>query len=181
MLDFVFRWFLERSRVNMISELYSSKLILTLKMVFSSSDGGMWRVACFQGIWKRRWSGLIHCKPGNLPLFTWTNNQGFRRILRGWKLMVKTLGTLGGRLEVQRLNGRWSHSVHKLAIELSLISGWLQIDHRSFNLKAAWLHSELTSIRIFMCSLRKSDSEVLASLNDTLGSTKLNWLHTSID
>lgn len=43
---------------------------LTLKMVNSSSDAGKCRVACFQGIWKRRWSWLIHCRPGYLPLFT---------------------------------------------------------------------------------------------------------------
>lgn len=43
---------------------------LTLKMVVSSSDAGVCLVACFQGIWKSRWSGLIHCRPGNLPLFT---------------------------------------------------------------------------------------------------------------
>lgn len=67
----------------------------TLKIVFSSSDIGVWRVACFQGIWKSRWSGLSQCRPGYVPLFTWANNQGFRRILRGWMLMMWRLGALG--------------------------------------------------------------------------------------
>lgn len=66
---------------------------LTLKMVTSSWDAGVWRVACFQGIWKRRWSWLTHCSPGYLPLLTCASNQGFRRILRGWKLMVRTCGS----------------------------------------------------------------------------------------
>ncbi|TNN24582.1 hypothetical protein EYF80_065293 [Liparis tanakae] len=46
-------------------------------MVFSSSDAGVWRVACFQGIWKSRCSELSHCRPGYLLLFTCANNQGF--------------------------------------------------------------------------------------------------------
>lgn len=69
---------------------------LTLKMVFSSSEVGRCLVACLQGIWKIRWSGLSHCKPGYLPLFTWVNSQGFRRILRGCTLIMGQGTTQGG-------------------------------------------------------------------------------------
>ncbi len=92
--QFIFLWGLR-------SVLRCLRVNLTLKMVFSSSDVGVCRVACFQGIWNSRWSGLSHCRPGYLPLFTWANNQGFRRILRGWTLMARGLEALGvdGRLE----------------------------------------------------------------------------------
>lgn len=82
----------------------------TLKIVFSSSDTGVWRVACFQGIWKRRWSELSHWRPGYLPVFTWASNQGFSRILRGWMLMADGLRTVGWteHVELWELVGVWS-------------------------------------------------------------------------
>lgn len=73
----------QRFHLKVFDVLKVKVVVLTLKMVSSSSCCGVCRVACFHGILKRMASRSIHPRPGYRPLSTWATSQGFSRTRRG--------------------------------------------------------------------------------------------------
>lgn len=90
--------------LNLWPAVWSFRYRFTLKMVFSSSAVGRWRVAWRQGIWKSFCSSPSHCRPGYFLLLTWAMSHGFRRILRGWRLMMADQPVLSS-VEIGRRGG----------------------------------------------------------------------------